>query len=416
MDVLDGSTMFAPQVHGKRGTKLLRTALASKIPVYIFPKDLGEQDLLAVGALLALAGTNTSAALMEWKSYVCTYTCFLIPELQGVLKKDAYTFVAITKASIAPLVAIMRQYMGMAQAEEDANTLSDTGLVGLSLHGGLPAIEAAEGYKWVGAEVTAKHIFAHYAMVVFLAGKIVTDLNRESVVTNRPIALIGKFHLAEETLLLNGALRISDVGHTMITMAWGEMTSFRAGCFMEFVKYASIDVDLSQDIIYTNVHLLRYSGMGHARLSYKLIRANPWVMDFAPLASSVTVFIDSVRASMRVAPHLQPFVKLMYGDKSGLFPRKEMEPLVACAAALEEEVSESITNFVRSDKYAAIVDLFLEERRMRMARKKTARVATLAEIEEEAEEGEGEGDADDDGTEANVAPDTFTEATPAGGA
>lgn len=402
MDLLDSSTFFAPRAHAPKGKKLLKTTLVGKTTVYIFPKDLTEEELLSIGLLLALTGTNTTAALAEWKSYICTYSCFLIPELQGALKKESYTLVNVSKANIAASLSTVKQYLDVAQEEEANNKVSDTGLAKIKLHNGLPSIDAESGYKWVGAEATAKHIYAHYAMLVFLAGKTVTDLNRDAVTVNRPAALIGKFHLDEETMLLNGNLRISDVGHTLANVAWGEMTSFRAACFSEFIKYASVDVDLGQDIIYTNVHLMRYANMGHAKLSYKLIRANPWVLDFAPLASSIAVFMDSVRVSMTVAPSLQPYVKLMYGDKSGLFPRKEMEPLVACAAALEEEVSETVTNFVRSDKYAAIVDLFLEERRMRMAKKRTARVATLAEIEEadEADATNPDLDEDDDGTEA----------------
>lgn len=383
----DVARMFAPKAYAPSASKtLLKTRLVKKTIVYLLPPDLSDEEMMAAGLLFMLMGTATSASLESWKSYICSYTCFLLPEIQGRLPAESYAFVALSKAAITPALARVQQYVEVGLVEEENNKMSDTGLLNITLHPDLPAAGAETGYKWCGAEASMKHIYAHYSLIVFLAGKIITPENREALTEKRPAAIIGKCNLDELTLTLNGNLRISDVGHVYINAAWSEMTIFRATCFLEFIQYASMEVNFAQDIIYTSVHLLRYTGLSHARFSYKLIMSNPWVKDFAPLQSSYTTFEDSLRESIKVPALLQPYVKLIFADKSSLFPRKEMEPLVACAVAMEQEMHDSVQQFYRSDKYAAIVDLFLAERQRRSAGGIKKRVTTLAELEEPSDD------------------------------
>jgi len=387
MDPLATARMFTPKAYApSAGKTLLRMNLLQKTMVYLVPNDLTEEEKLAVGLGFMISGTNETATLEEWKSYVCSYTCFLIPGMQGKLSGDSYATTTLTKATLGPAIARLKQYIAAGELDENDNTMSDDGLVGISLHSGLPKAEAPAGYKWCGAEATMKHIYAHYSLIVFLAGKMVDDINRAAITEKRPAAIIGKCNLDEVTETLNGALRLSNTSHTYINAAWSEMTIFRAACFLEFINYASMEVNYAQDIIYTSVHLLRYTGLTHAKFSYKLIRGNPWVRDFPPLQSSVTVFEDSLRESMRVPAILQPFIKLIFADKSSLFPRKEMEPLVACAVALEQQMHESVQQFFRSDKYAAIVDMFLDERQRRSTAGKAKKIATLAELENNSDD------------------------------
>lgn len=394
---LDLARMFAPKAYAPSARKtLMRTALVERTVVYVMPEDLSDKEKLMVGLVFMLMGTAQSATLSSWKSYICSYTCFLLPEMRGKLPADSYATTSLTRAAVAPMLALVEQYMDNGLAEEDQNALPDEGLIGVTLHSGLPAAAALSGYKWCGAEATMKHVYSHYSMIVFLAGKIITDVNREAITDRRPAAIIGKCNLDPLTLTLNGALRLSDASHTYINAAWSEMTVFRAVCFLEFMNYASMEVNFAQDIIYTSVHLLRYTGLSHARFSYKLIKANPWVKDFPPLQSSYTVFEDSLRESMKIPAMLQPYIKLIFADKSNLFPRKEMEPLVACAVAIEQQMYDTVQQFYRSDRYTAIVDLFLAERQRRSATSLQKHVTTLAELEDHSD---GEYDQDQEGKE-----------------
>lgn len=387
--LFDKATMFAPQPFAPVASgPLLPTALTLKTKVYVVPAGLSADQLLMVGLVFMLMGTADSATLEMWKSYLVSYTCFLIPGMRQRLPTDLFTFSTIPMAMITAVLERVQPYVAAAQLDEASNTLPDDGLSGIMLHGDLPAAAALQGYKWCGAEATSKHVFSHYSIIVYLAGKVVTEEKRDNFVTARSGAMISKAKLDALTLTLNGPLRLSDSSHIYLNAAWGEMSIFRATCFLEFMGYASMKVTHSQELIYTSVHLLRYSGMSHAMFAYKLIRAYPWVKDFEPLQSSYHVFMDSLRMSLKVPEQLQPYLKIIYADKSGLFPRKDMEPLVACALAEEEKVSESITNFYRSDKFAGIVDMFLEEKAQRAAgiKRQTKGIKTMAELEEDASE------------------------------
>lgn len=224
-----------------------------------------------------------------------------------------------------------------------------------------PDVDLALGNgEWVG-----KVVLCYYSIILFLAGKRIEGEDHSQITDLRPKALRGKAHIDAPLDFLEGSLRMSDASHLFINNAWSEMGQLRTVVFTEYAGYDSDDTDLAKDIIWTSVHLLRFAYMSHALITYNFLQAYPWAYDVPALKTSISIYISSLKESGKVDQRLFPFIKLIYGDKSGLFPRKEMEPLIACAKKVQEESNSSLADFYSNASFNPIVEAFMEEKERR---------------------------------------------------
>jgi len=362
--VSDLRQIFAPAAQpltrgGKGG---VTSTLQVKTPVVLFPKVLTPDQTLKMALAFALLGTDLSATSLQWKSYVASYTCLLFRGFSQKLPKDSFEIHEVTIESVQTVLDKIDGYQAVAYVDEADNALADNGLDGLSVHRTLPTARILKGCKWVGAECTAKHAYCHYALVVFLISKQVGSSGHDPIAINRPRGLIQKYSLDDVTMILNGDLRMSNDAHVGINVAWNEMSAFRAICMREFATFGASDTDMGQDIVFTNVRLMRYGQMVHSTLIYRFIQEYPWVAEFPGLRGQVAAYKDSIRAMLGVDATIRPFVKLIWGDKTNIFPRKEMEGLVACALSVLEETNDTLKDFYRSALWGNLVESFQEER------------------------------------------------------
>lgn len=392
------ASMFAPQIakNKVKAGNLLPTRMVSKVRVVVFPSTLTQDEARYIGLAFAVLGASTTGSSDVWKSYLVSYTCFLFPELGRKLDSNAYEVLETSLESVRGQLDLIARLEYEALNAEDDSKDTDTALSNFVLHTALPALGEIAGGQWVGVEAKIKQIYCHYATVLFLAGKKVSDArSRAQITTSRPLALISKYHLDDPTVILTGTLRLSDYAHEMLNLSWDELGAFKIACITRFADFGTDATNLPQDIIFTNLQLLKFSGMAHALINYKFLKAYPWAVEIPVLRSSIVTFIDSVAKSAKVEAKLQPFVKMMYGDKTDLFPRKEMEPLIACAVAAETDVHESLSGYYTTQKFGPVVEAFLEERqdreriRNRAARGLKARDSN-SDVEEEVPSSEDE--------------------------
>jgi hypothetical protein len=387
-----------------------RASLPSRIPIkdvlYTFPSNLSSEDTLLAAFGMALTGSSTSAGSTQWKSYVLSYACLMTDGLARKVPSTSVTIKEITAEQLAPSLQTLRNLKATCERiDETPSTTNGIGLVNFQFTPGLPGLTNPPVDTWVGLEVTPKHVYSHWALVTFLAGKLIHDGNREQIEDKRPNNLVTKYTLAEGSELLVDQYRLSRTAHKGINLAWAEMSAFKAACFKEYCTYSAADIDLGQDIIYTMVRLLKYSGMQHAEITYRLLMAHPWVREIPVLASSVAIFETGLHAASSIDPALQPYVKLMYGDRSDIFPRKDMEPLVACAVASEKEIHETLSDFYVSNKHPTIVEKFLEEREARNdLRTEKLRAAARRALEEDVSDTPVQDSESTDGGDASGVP------------
>jgi len=363
------SAVFSPALANTASGASISKAkvrLSSPVKYYVPSGNFDRDSALDVALACALACTSTEAPADHWKSLIATYTNALFEGIVSRLPKDQFVAVKIPQESMTRLRSIFQ-----ALDKEADETVSEAGLgpgayADFTLPWDLPKPSPECNGGWTNYCRDLKELFSHYALVVFLAGKQINESNRAAVTVARPAALIKKFKI-EATEILVGHTRISDYAHLQLNQAWLEMSSLKAECFREFSTYAHSSTSLGQDILLTNINLMRFSQMQHAAIIHKFILTYPWASTFPALRQSMSVYYDSINAALQVESHLQPFIKVIWGDKSGIFPRKELGPLIAVALDTEKEVHETLANYYSDERFISIVEAFREERTRRAA-------------------------------------------------
>lgn len=404
MDALKLTSAFSPSAGFQRGGKgaLAPTSFSEKIPYYILPEGSSDEARLFLTRYLAYGGTSETARLPKWKSWVTTWVCAITPAFASRLPTSTFRKIEIGTDTMTQLVRNL-DTLQIAVDNEDAETIEtvrselNDSLGMTSLPEPSPDINLGLGNgEWIG-----KVALCYYALVLFLAGKRMEGEDHSQITRARPRALRGKAHLTEELDFLEGGLRMSNHAHLSINNAWSEMGQLRSIVFQEYANYDAEDTDMSKDIIWTTMHMLRYSNMSHAVITYNFLQSYPWANEVPALKSSISTYVSSVKEASKLDQRLFPFVKLIYGDKTGLFPRKEMEPLIACATSVQSETAASLADFYTNASFNPVVDAFNAEKE----RRENIRELGLHKKEKELEdffemESGGLGNLDDAGASA----------------
>lgn len=368
MDTLKDLTIFSPssgQVRGRKGP-LMPIAFVDRVTVPVLPSNTTDEARLAYGFLLMCTGTSESTSMKEWKTYIAAYTATIAPGLVPRFPGSSYLAVPMVDTQVAELTRSYTSFKAAIESGDSGSLDAEVARVGASpVAPGLPKINTALDWADAEGEWITKILICHYSIVLFAAGKRVEGTDHSALSKARPEALRKKAHFPDVCGFLDGALRLSDTSHLQINNAWAEMSGLRALVLTEFSRYSQSETDFSQDLIFTTMHLLRFSGMQHARLTMDFLRAYPWAFEIPALRGPIAIYIESVRAAAKYDEGIQPFIKIIYGDKAAVFPRKDLEPLVACAVACATEASEALRDFYVSNDYSAIVEAFMEERERR---------------------------------------------------
>lgn len=366
------------------------TRFTKKMVIITLPGEASDNVRDGYAMYLMLVGTSQSTDVEEWKLYIAVYSAFLVPTLAGQYNKDIYTISVMSEVNQQRL---SEAYTGFREAldssEEGATEPMKRAFLQAARVAGLPEPDISllwhEGYM----EIVPKIILSHYAVVLFTMAKRVDAQNHDPISVRRPLALRGKSHIDGVCAFLDGSLRLSDTSHILLNNAWAESSSLRGLCMKEFATYQEMETDITQDIIYTSIHLMKYGNMSHAKITYNFLKAYPWADEIPSLQGAIGVYRDSILAASKHPEHLRPFLKLIYGDKLGIFPRNELEVLVDCAVAVEKETNPTLDDFFVSDKFTAIVEAFLAERARRQELRTKTLDAKIREVtfdEEEEEE------------------------------
>lgn len=370
MSVVPKTSFFSPSAAALKGKKErpVSTAFVEKIQVPVLPRSSADATRVNIGVALMAAGTSLETSLVKWKSYIAAYACAVTPAIQGKLQTEFFNFTQLTDPQVQQLNEAVEQFRTTLEAGDESRLEASKALFlsGAKLPG-LPAPNAKLAWEYLHGEMVPKMIVSHFSIVLFLAGKRIDGDDHTAITESRPLALRKKCHIDESCSVLDGELRLSNPSHLVINNAWAEVSSLRAACFTEYARFNQMDTDFTQDLIYTSLHLLKFSGMQHAKITYDFLRAYPWAAEVPSLKTSIAIYVDSIFAASKYDAALQPYLKLIYSDKVPIFPRKELEPLVACAIEVAEEVNPTIKDFYRSADYTAIVEAFMEERARRTA-------------------------------------------------
>jgi hypothetical protein len=341
----------------------IKPRLQTPVKCYTIPSNATHEQRSIFAFACALSCSGTEGSLSSWKNLLFTYTHIMFDGIVGRAKEGSVQFVSITAEQLHALCKVYSDLCNIcdAAANSDDGPLAAGVFDTFCIPGDVPKPASGILPRWVVDDKNEKTLYAHYSLVVFLAGKLISDTNRSAITVNRPRGLIEKFKITTNEIL-NKNFMISDRGHYMFNQAWLESTSLKSACFEHFARFSHTATTLPEDIVNTNVILMRFMQMQHAFIIDKFLQAYPWAAKMSVLRQSIQIFEESVRAAADVSAHLQPYIKIIWGDKNAIFPRKDLGPLIACAVAAEREIHETLAQYYSDDKYTAVVEAFHDER------------------------------------------------------
>lgn len=350
---------------GKQQTPL-KAAFIDKCMVHLLPGGVSEETREKIAFAMMMTGGSKDDMLGPWKQYIATYTFLMFPGLRKKADVSGFVFREVPMNEVNGIIQKIDSLIEALNSEDQTRISTAAAMLeGKAIYPGLPTIPSELDWMAGHGEWVTKVIACHYSLVLFLCGKRLEGDDHSAITKRRPDALRKKAHLGDTIAFLDGPLRLSDVSHLQINNAWAEVSSLRSVCIQEFALFSGMNTDFVQDIIHTSMHLLRYSGMQHAKITHDFLRANEWAVDLPSLRTPIGVYVDSVKAASRYPREIQPYIKLIYGDKADVFPRKELEPLIACALSVGRELNESLNDFYASGEFGPVVEAFLNERERR---------------------------------------------------
>jgi hypothetical protein len=139
----------------------------------------------------------------------------------------------------------------------------------------------------------------------------------------------------------------------------------------------------SQDIVYTQIKMMAYKGITYVTFVVKFLNMYPEIQKIPALRPSILEYYRSMLSLMPLDPHLRPYYKAIQGDKTSIFSRDIMQPLIACSVAVLSITDKTLANFVISGDHSAVIAAV--NRMIKIKEKKAALEEAEYETDEEDE-------------------------------
>jgi hypothetical protein len=197
----------------------------------------------------------------------------------------------------------------------------------------------------VGQSLEQAGIYGYFSLILFLAGKTITEVNRAAIVEKRPKAIEGKYFSSAAVPCLSGALRLSNRAHSEVHSAFTAMSHMRELVFTEVAKFSVTKNNYEVEVVATTTRLMAYAGMQHVIMINKFLDANEVAFKIPMLQPALRSYVLSLKHLQTEKEVVRPFFKLIHGDTTRAFNRKDVEPLLVVAVMEELKTNDTLSNF-----------------------------------------------------------------------
>jgi len=305
--------------------------------VYVLPNDAKDSHRAAFFAQLILRGRALAGHPSDWRAWTLTTIAAGFSNIvTGIVEQQPalYEKRTISSGHLATLQEMfdcLRAWTTVDGTDATENQAAKDAVRGCILHlDDLPPIDDDDLKKELGECMSIEAIYGYLALIMILAAKFITDQNRVAITVNRPRNIEQKYRIVG-CPCLTGDLRISDDGHTMINAAFVSMDHFRGALFTRLADMRNQAGDRGTAVVMTLVRLLDWTGMSFVPIIDRFLSAHPDISDYSFLLPSYQHFLSSLRALAKVPPHIRPFYKLIHGDTTKMFHRRDVEELLVCS-------------------------------------------------------------------------------------
>lgn len=353
--------VFGPSMRSNDG-RVISTAegIIEKLRVYTWPKGISDQDKLSFLAFFSAHGRSVDESPSSWATWVLTYIVLCFPEMQeSIIRTNGreYYFEQLPKSYVTSVLTLNHAALDFSesQPEEYGRHYFD-----ITFPRGLPNLprDQASFPPELAACATVPSVYGYCSLLIFLAGKQITEKNSITITEKRPKNLVDSFKIDEyASFILTGDGKIGSEAHQHINQVWVTYFHARSAVISEVAAFAS-GATLPQRVVYTITKLLEYSGMQPAYFIHKFLQARPETAQFSCTRPSLNAFISSVQEVAAAPGYLQPYYKLIHGEATRAFHRNSLLVLSSCAIALEKSTSPSMRNFNLGEGATAAVNMY----------------------------------------------------------
>lgn len=353
--------VFGPsQRSGEGRLRSQAEGIVEKLRIYTWPKQVNQEDKLYFLSFMTAYGKSDDISPSAWATWAFSYVVLCFPELQDTISSmngREYEFVKLPMTFVQAILQTANAATNYNDSQPEEYVRNITDIVSPV---GFPSLPRnADSFPpdlAAGALVPA--VYGYCSLLIFLAGKQITEKNVSVITEKRPMNLVNAYKINEySSYSLIGDGKMGSPAHEYVNQAWNTYTHARSAVISEVAAF-STGASFPQRVVYTITKLLEYSGMQPAYFIHRFLQAMPQAAGYSCIRPSLNAFISSVREVAGAPAYLQPYYKLIHGEGTRAFHRNTILTLSSCAIAYEKFTSPSMTNFNLGEGATAAVNMF----------------------------------------------------------
>jgi len=361
---LRGTVFRAPENHGSPASfnQTTTSALLRRIKVYVLPADhlTVQETVRAFHLLLIVCGTSRTTDRYEWQNYLATLVSACYPVMKAdILGDPVYEEVTLSSTNIKDLTDWFTIYTGgtdlsSTQEERDASkTMLADMMPLLELPVGTPTVDIN-----LGDVLDIPSVYGHFSVVLFLAGKTITDKNRVAVTQKRPGAIERKYYNGKQVGSLTGSLALSHEAHTYLHLAFVVLTRVRKAVFTHVANFNNHPDDPPTEVVATTTRLMRFAGMQQAVIVDSFLEGHEEAFSVPFLMPAISAYTASMKDLSSAPVEQRAYYKLIHGDTTRAFNRNEISNLLTVALVHARELNPTLLQYNIPPNYQLVMDKY----------------------------------------------------------
>lgn len=346
---------------GDGGLRSQEEGIVEKLTVYHWPRgEYSNDSQLAVLAFFTAYGKSESISPSTWATWAFSYIMLAFPGMKELARNEnerEYNFIPLPSAFVQALV----NAASAAEDYDDENPDAYRQVISnIPILPSLPEIPISEGSfpPELAATATVQAVYGYTSLLMFLAGKKIDEKNSSTITERRPYNLINAYNIPEPSAYcLAGEGKMSSAAHKYVNQAWVTYAHMRTAVITEAARFAT-GTSLAQRVTYTVVKLMEYSGMQQATFIHEFLQAMPQAVNYSCIRPSYNAYTTSLREVAAKPGYLQPYFKLIHGERTRAFHRNSILTLSACATAYKKYTTPSMKNFQLGDGATQAVNMY----------------------------------------------------------
>jgi len=377
-----GQQIFEPKNRFTEGRILSSSdGIIKTLVIYTWPKDVPDDEKLAFLSFLTAFGRSEEESPSKWATWMYTYIVLCFDTMEDLIKRQGgreYTFKPLERSLIHTVIQLRDSSLDFDGSGDNRDYI--TLLTQLSFPDRFPSMSRSEEFfpDVLAAGATIPSIYGFCSLLVFLAGKKISDKNVTTITENRPKNLVDTYGINDQAAyFLTGDGKMGTVAHKMCNQAWVTYAQARVAIITDVSSFA-VGSSLAQRVVFTVSKLLENVGMQPAYYIHRFLQAFPQCIDYACIRPALGVYSASIREVAQADARIQPYYKVIHGDLTRVFHRNGILALSACAISFEKHMSPSMRYFTLGEGATAAVNMFDMEAVSRGHRTLSSVAAALA--------------------------------------